>query len=540
MSSARPRDRGLPVRAEGASVAGVLERVDRPVAEPERVDARPRTPLPPPFLAAGNAAVTRALLARNRKQWERDATSRGLQNDKERNLYIELRQNKFDDDQIDAAGAGTPNADLLAYDGARLWIVEVKGHTDWLSKDNQERRGNVPLKQIGNKLKGKLGKEIKVAKVEMTVGEALADPSTAGRREIGLTVTNLDTQGALLAVEMITDEEGKQEATPYATTINEVMRFFDDVLERYDGSSEDAAKPVNTHAAAARALLTTWRKGCDPDEFLEQNGPALERIYTQFRTVMAQTRQQFANFAKLDADLDVNVALLPVRKTLARVARRAVLARTRFKGAADAQRWLDAARENLPRQDEEDDDSWITRMLLADEEYGAGNDFTPNYQLLVKALGQPVQPPVQQRQAPKGRKQRTIDGKMWNHIINGVVTIEKVGAKKTPTEKVTGLHTIHGDHPAAEGFGNKTMVGPLGCYKQSVRAKHPEGEETTAESRDKKFQSTFYPDEWTLEDIREAIEYASQRGKEYEVMSPEKGIGMMLFFNGESYYPNYR
>lgn len=218
---------------------------------------------------------------------------------------------------------------------------------------------------------------------------------------------------------------------------------------------------------------------------------------------------------------------------------RAILARTRFKTVDAAQEWLEAARVNHPREEEEDDDSWITRVLLADEEYGQ-NDFAPNYQMLTKALAQPVQPPVQQRQAPKGAKKRTVDGKMWNHIVNGVVSIEQVGSKKTPTEKVTGLHTIHGDNPAAEGFGPKTMVGTHGCYKQSVRAKRQEGAKPTAEERDKKFQSTFYPDDWDLQDIREAIEYASQRGKEYEVLSPAKGIGMVLYFNGESYYPNYR
>jgi hypothetical protein len=525
----------LPARPPIDSVARVLERVPRREPESERPTAPRPAPLPPSILAAGNAAVGRAVLARNTKQWKREATDAGVQNDNERNLYVELRQQKFTTDQIEVAGPGTPNADLLAYDGKRLWIVEVKGHTDWLSRDNQRKKGNVPLKQLSNKLRGQLGKEIQISKVDMTIEDALENPGTAGRRPIKLVVTNLDTADALLMVEQITDDEGDRHATYSATTVNEVIRFFDDVLERYSGSSENEGQLIQPLEVDVREMVATWRKGIDADGFFTTYGPKLERAYTTFRKAMAHTRQQFAEFEKLDADLDVRLAFVPVVNSVSRMARRAVLARTRFKGAEDGMAWLELAREALPREETEDDDSWITRLLLADEEYG-GEDFSPNYGVLVKALAKPV---VQVRQAPKGTRKRVVDATMWNHIVNGVVSVEGIGAKKTPTEKITGLHTIHGDRPAAEGFGPKTMVGSLGCYKQSVRSIQ-QAQQKNVESREKRFQSTFYPDDWTLEDIREAIEYASQRGKEYEVMSPQKGVGLTLFFNGESYYPNYR
>jgi hypothetical protein len=528
------------------SVACVLERVPRPDAEPERARPRASAPSVPALLAlqagAGNAAVTRALLQRDWRQYKNERKCKALQNDKEREIYGALRDRGFDESQISAAGEGKANADLVAYDGERLWIVEVKGHNDWLSKDNQELSGNVPLKQLGQKLMGSRRKQIKTSKVIVSVDESLAGAPDEGRgTALTLMVTNLDTDGALLAVAKITGENAQP--TYYATTLHEVLKFLTNTLERYEGSYEDDAELVNEHAGAAKVLIADWDKWeGDAASFVTKNAARLELVYTKFRQATAHV-QPLANFAKLDAELQVNVALIPVRTTLPRVARRAVLARTRFKSPEDATTWFEQAGLALPREEDEDDDTWIIRLLSADETYG-GNDFTPNYELLNKARTQASQPQAPQRQSPKGKKLRIIGGTMWNHIINGVVTIDYVGQKKTPTEKVTGLHTIHGDRPAAEGYGPKTMLGNLGCYRQTVRGRRQTAEtgarNAAADTQDKKFQSTFYPDDWSLEDIREAIEYASQRGNTYEVLTPSKGIGMTLWFNGESYYPNYR
>ena len=98
----------------------------------------------------------------------------------------------------------------------------------------------------------------------------------------------------------------------------------------------------------------------------------------------------------------------------------------------------------------------------------------------------------------------------------------------------TGLHTKKGPKPIAEAYGDKTMVGNEGCYKQAVRLiKDP--------TKTKKNASTFFPDSWSLEDIREAIEYAYNTGKGnfIEVSTPSKGAGMILYFNGDSYFPYF-
>ena len=107
----------------------------------------------------------------------------------------------------------------------------------------------------------------------------------------------------------------------------------------------------------------------------------------------------------------------------------------------------------------------------------------------------------------------------------------KGGKKEDGTPK--GLHTSKGENRIAEGFGPKQYFGEFGCYKQKVRII---GEPTKIKAD----ESTFFPDSWSLEDIRMAIEYASSRKNMFEVMAPEKGAGMMLYGNAEGYYPDSR
>ena len=509
-------------------------RVARP--EPERAPERAPTPPPP---GTSNAALARAILLRDWRKYKDERTLQKLQNDKEKEVYGKLRDAGFAEEHISTAGPGKPNADLLAYDGDRLWIVEVKGHNDWLSEGNQSETGNVPLKQLGQKLLGSRKKRVKVSKVSVTVGDFLAAPNEAGRDAITLMVTNLDTEGALLAVQTITGAKGEQTASYYATTLHQVMRFIRDTMDGDFDANDDSAEIVDEQSAAAQALLDDWDEWEGTAEvFLSNNAVAIETVYTRFRQA-TRHKQPHTTFAKLDAALNVNVALIPVRNA-ARVARRAVLARTKFKTVQEAGAWFERTGKTKPREQDEDDDSWITRLLAEDAEYG-GNDFGTNYDLINQALAAVDQPPVQppQRQAPKGKKHRTLDGKIWNHIVNGVIVEEKSGSKKT--QRDAGLHTIRGDAPVGEGHGPQTFVGDLGCYRQTVRVRRGDATGPTAEDKDKKLQSTFFPDDWTLEEIREAIEYAAPpRNNAYEVLTPAKGIGMTLWFNGESYYPNYR
>ena len=512
----------------------MLERVDRPVAGHER--PRARTPAPPPGVS--NAGLARALLQRDWRKYKDERKLQGLQNDMEKEVYAKLRDAGFAEEEISTAGPGKPNADLLAHDGDRLWIIEVKGHNDWLSKGNQTETHNVPLKQIGKKLMGSRKKQVKVSKVSVTIGDFLATPNEAGRDAITLMVTNLDTVGALLAVETIAGEKG---ASYYATTLHQVMRFFKDVLDGHFDANDDSADIVDEQSAAAQELVDEWDdwEGT-PEVFLFNNSVAIETVYTRLRQA-TRHHQPHTTFAKLDADLKVNVALIPVSNSASRVARRRVLARTRFENAEAALQWLRGAGE---REQDEDDDLWVTRLLSADPTYGSSADFYANYQLLTRALSPQEEPPPQvpQREAPKGKKHRTVDATIWNHIVNGELKVDVVGSKKERVERVAGLHTTRGPRPVGEGYGPKTPVGNLGCYKQAVRVRRQGDDDgPQAQDKDKKLQSTFFPDDWTLEDIREAIEYAAPpRNNAYEVLSPAKGVGMTLWFNGESYYPNYR
>lgn len=141
----------------------------------------------------------------------------------------------------------------------------------------------------------------------------------------------------------------------------------------------------------------------------------------------------------------------------------------------------------------------------------------------IKEYEQPDVVPTVTTNVPVLAKRRTVTEEIMNHIANG-------GLKEDG--RPTGLHTIHGDNPIAEPFGARTPK-DFGCYVQAVRL-------IADNSKIKKKASTFYPDDWSLDDIREAIEYANSRGgPNYEVTRPEKGRGMLLYFNGDSYFPNF-
>ena len=112
------------------------------------------------------------------------------------------------------------------------------------------------------------------------------------------------------------------------------------------------------------------------------------------------------------------------------------------------------------------------------------------------------------------------------HIVYGAVR-----ADKSPT----GLHTSQGKESerVCEWYGDRVDQ-DHNCYWKNVRSK-------SDKSKSKPKGSTFYPDDWAITDIKDAIEYASQRqGKpELEVQAPAKEPGLVLFFNGDSYFPYF-
>lgn len=130
---------------------------------------------------------------------------------------------------------------------------------------------------------------------------------------------------------------------------------------------------------------------------------------------------------------------------------------------------------------------------------------------------------------PKNIRKRDLTEDQKNHIFIGDDT--KATSKKGNVKitAVTGYHSIKRANDAiAEGFGDKEMK-RFGCYVQSVRHKIDNNVTKT---------STFFPDNWSENDIIEAIEYASTNN--LEVTIPQKGAGLKLWFNQQGYYPNFR
>lgn len=138
-----------------------------------------------------------------------------------------------------------------------------------------------------------------------------------------------------------------------------------------------------------------------------------------------------------------------------------------------------------------------------------------------KHLGVEVDKPAQTAAVVTAKpvKKRSAD-EVWDHVTKGGLNRE--GGP-------TGYHTIKGQNAIAEGYGKKTMLA-FDCYRQNVRL-------IDAPDKTKQKPSTFFPDDWTLEEIREAIEYAVPVGNLYEVVSPAKGKGMKLFKNADSWFP---
>ncbi len=494
---------------------------------------------------AGNVAVTRfaqqARLLRNHKKYKNEGGYGQLQNDKERELYGALRDAGFSEDDIAVAGPGTALADLVACDGERLWLVEVKGDVAWLGKDNQTLTGNTPAKQLGRKLLGMRKKKLNVDRVQVTIDEYLGPPlGDEGRANLSLTVTHLDQEDALLAIETIVGDP--KEPKFYPTTIHQVLKFLDETIKETTGFKDEVAEKINPWVSTAMELIASYKawEG-EPADWMASNGGMLENVYTSFREATMH-KQPHAELKQLDAKLGVNVTLLPVTRAVPKVDRRAVLARTRFKDVGAASTWLKTA----PARDaDEEDDAYATRILL-DGEYGVEADFYANYGLLLKAFGLATVPAAAERPVPNVPKKRTVPPKVWEHIVNGTYVAKE--------DKVTGLHTIHGNRPTARGTGDKKTFGTKGCYRQAVEYWDSEAEKKgdsdeeekapvkaptkPVKTKQKKHESSFYPDEWTLEDIRDAIEYAAARdGQRFDVMWPTKGIGIQLWFNGESYFP---
>lgn len=200
---------------------------------------------------------------------------------------------------------------------------------------------------------------------------------------------------------------------------------------------------------------------------------------------------------------------------------RAYLARKKFENAEAAASWLAAAMKKKAREEDETVGDYVERLLDRTPYANPAQHKTHNVDLLKTAYA------TLKAQAPKQSgpsRKRTVGEDVMNHILNGDIREDK---------SPTGLHTIHGTNRVCEWYGNAQQL-EYGCYWKDVRS-------LSDRSKSKPKGSTFYPDNWTVQDIKDAIEFASQRkGKpEFEVQAPARSPGLVLFFNGDSYYPYF-
>ena len=166
-----------------------------------------------------------------------------------------------------------------------------------------------------------------------------------------------------------------------------------------------------------------------------------------------------------------------------------------------------------PRQEGESDADYIERLLDTDQEFRAVKDIAANRQVLQGALSaasgrgaRAVTPPAKKRELTEAQREHLFKGSYRSKVLSGYHSKQDAGA-------------------IAEGYGPKTDLGN-GFYKQSVQLKNNDKVK-------KAKQSTFYPDDWTEQEIVEAIEYATElklsKVTLYEVTRPEKCKGIQLF-----------
>jgi hypothetical protein len=216
----------------------------------------------------------------------------------------------------------------------------------------------------------------------------------------------------------------------------------------------------------------------------------------------------------------VPTALLALQQTAGNCAVGQLL-RKKFDDEADATMWLTNAVKKKPRESGETDNVYLARLIDRQPYANPAAHKTANLATLTGLLAT-VEAAARTPTGPS--RKRTVTADQLNHIANGEVRDDD-----TPT----GLHTIKGDSRVCEWFGDAKNK-PFNCYWKAVRS--------ITSKKAKPKGSTFYPDAWSLQDIVDAIEYAAAiKGSAslFEVQAPAKAPGLVLYFNGDSYFPNY-
>ena len=457
----------------------------------------------------------------------------------------------FEDSEVKVAGAGGAGADITAHDGEKLWVFEVKGSNRWMSRDNISSTGNVPMKQLVHTLGGKLEQNVTVpddpfGDGPVSVGQYIADHDTYldGRQQILLGASHIDIRDALLALPCTVGGEGsakldmrKSGPMPLSvTSVGAYLRNDDMSYPRLEGVSLEDILAGVADARDAREYIIA-----NPDELR-----LLEEAYTKKRQSKREGEQQELHGVALDSIPDeVSYKFLPVvgdlrgvRQDVAaaetprpapRVATpshafigRAVQLIARFDDVAAAKVWLRAHITN----DVTEDNSWQTLPVLLDASpYGGQSQYrglnlgrlNAAYQELLQE--QHVEDVVAQRDAVSADR---VTPALLTHVTCGEVN----------GQSVTGYHWIGlGDHESvvAETTGEPGGTDDHGVYHQGVRNRATHGVKGGG--------SSFFPDNWTLHDLKAAINYAEGDLPDLTVTIPPRSAGMAIHFVGDTCYP---
>ena len=436
----------------------VLDRVSRQRRSTPLEDAVPAPAPPAAWLlrmqaGAGNVAVTsfaqQARLLRNHKKYKDESGYGDLQNDKERELYGALRDAGFSEDDIAVAGPRTPQRrprgvrrrTTVARGGQGRRRVAREGEPD---ADVQHARRAARSASCW----AMRTKKLNVDHVQVTLDEYLGPQGTDdGRANLALTVTHLDDPDALLAIETIVGQSEEPEF--YPTTIHQDLKFSNETIQECEGFQDDGGPARSTRGCApANDLIASdedWEG--EPADSMASNGGMLEQVYTSFREATMH-KQPHTELEQLDEKLGVHVTLAPGH---ARRAEGGSPGGSRGRASRMSEppaRRLDAA---PARNADEDNDAYATRSARGRVRRRGG--------LLSLTTAYWWRPSASRtcrrrsrRSSRTSRRSARSPPKIWERYVDGTYVAKE--------DKVTRLHTIHGNSPKARGTGDSTRSGP--------------------------------------------------------------------------------
>ncbi|RZI59524.1 MAG: hypothetical protein EOP37_11610 [Rubrivivax sp.] len=463
----------------------------------------------------------------------------------------DIETHGFEPGNVKIGGMGTANADISAADAARIWLFESKGANAWQSADNIAHDHNTPAKQLSRKLLGMMERTVRAyseyeKKVNtISVAELLnsGDEYGEARGQLLLGVSNTDRTDALLGLQYNTTTaafDGTKGAS-LPLTLTSVLQYLTGVEFVH---AQDEATFKSDHRRDLEDISQAWSDWPNDDgrSFLTRNPTYLIVLEAAYTFARQKGEGQTLHGKALDplAD-DIEFRFLPVVRDLTHVEKPAkdTVQQRAAPAAARAKSTPVVQRRKFKDVDEARD---FLRPLLVGTETGEGEEMAAflkgdllqhkeaNKGLLIKAFralveGSTVADFVGTRDLVK---RRTVTEAVWSHIARGEVK-----------PKVVGYHWKGlGNEANVEAYGDQRRTDRFGCYVQAVRSVNKTGAQNFTPVL-KSTDSTFFPDDWSEQDIRMAIEHAVQEGSQPEltVTFPIKAKGMVLFKNDDSFFP---